>query len=73
MLTNLDASGYKISLSIKAMEEAIEKEAMEKYGSKDSGASLEVRFSEKLWEEKQKINLLYIRFNYLHSHSLTYN
>ncbi len=39
-ITTLDLSNYKISLSIKAMEEAIEKEAMEKYGSKDSGASL---------------------------------
>ena len=36
----LDLPNYKIGLSIKAMEEAIEKEAMEKYGSKDSGASL---------------------------------
>tara|TARA_B100000886_G_scaffold109529_1_gene73347 strand:- start:1657 stop:3351 length:1695 start_codon:yes stop_codon:yes gene_type:complete len=39
-ITVLDIPNYKISLSIKAMEEAIEKEAMEKYGSKDSGASL---------------------------------
>ena len=39
-ITTLDLPNYKISLSIKAMEEAIEKEAMEKYGSKDSGASL---------------------------------
>ena len=39
-ITSLDLPNYKISLSIKAMEEAIEKEAMEKYGSKDSGASL---------------------------------
>ncbi len=39
-ITALDLPNYKIGLSIKAMEEAIEKEAMEKYGSKDSGASL---------------------------------
>ena len=39
-ITILDLPNYKIGLSIKAMEEAIEKEAMEKYGSKDSGASL---------------------------------
>ena len=39
-ITALDLLNYKLGLSIKAMEEAIEKEAMEKYGSKDSGASL---------------------------------
>ena len=39
-ITTLDLPNYKVGLSIKAMEEAIEKEAMEKYGSKDSGASL---------------------------------
>ncbi len=39
-ITSLDLSTYKINLSIRAMEEAIEKEALEKYGSKDSGASL---------------------------------
>ena len=39
-ITILDLPNYKIGLSIKAMGEAIEKEAMEKYGSKDSGASL---------------------------------
>jgi len=39
-ITALEPSNNKIILSIKAMEEAIEKEAMEKYGSKDSGASL---------------------------------
>ena len=39
-ITSLDLQSNKINLSIKAMEEAIEKEAMEKYGSKDSGASL---------------------------------
>jgi small subunit ribosomal protein S1 len=39
-ITNLDLSNYKVSLSIRVMEEIIEREAMEKYGSKDSGASL---------------------------------
>ena len=39
-ITAIDIPNYKINLSVKAMEEAIEKEAMEKYGSKDSGASL---------------------------------
>ena len=39
-ITAIDLPNYKINLSVKAMEEAIEKEAMEKYGSKDSGASL---------------------------------
>ena len=39
-ITSLDLTAYKISLSVKAMEDAIEKEALEKYGSKDSGASL---------------------------------
>ena len=39
-ITQLDDSNYKISLSIRVMEEEIEREAMEKYGSKDSGASL---------------------------------
>ena len=39
-ITSLDLPNNKINLSVKAMEEAIEKEAMEKYGSKDSGASL---------------------------------
>ena len=40
MITLLDLSNFKIGLSIKAMEDSIEKEALQKYGSKDSGASL---------------------------------
>jgi small subunit ribosomal protein S1 len=40
MITQIDASNLKISLSIKALEEQNEKDALEKYGSKDSGASL---------------------------------
>ena len=40
MITQIDASSLKIALSIRALEEQNEAEAMEKYGSKDSGASL---------------------------------
>ena len=40
MITQIDASTSKISLSIRALEEANEKEAISKYGTKDSGASL---------------------------------
>ena len=39
-IQSLDLSNYKIALSIKAMEEAIEKEALAKYGSTSAGASL---------------------------------
>ncbi len=39
-ITNIDLSSYKITLSIKSLEESNEKEAIEKYGAKDSGASL---------------------------------
>ena len=40
MITQIDVKNFKISLSIKALEEATEKEAISKYGAKDSGASL---------------------------------
>ena len=40
MITNVDKSGRKLSLSIKALEMAEEKAAVEQYGSADSGASL---------------------------------
>ena len=40
MITNIDASGQKIGLSIKALEIAEEKAAVAQYGSSDSGASL---------------------------------
>ncbi len=40
MLTSFDKTGRKISLSIKALEIAEEKEAVAQYGSSDSGASL---------------------------------
>ncbi len=39
-IVNLDKSSRKMSLSIKALELAEEKEAVEQYGSTDSGASL---------------------------------
>ena len=39
-IINIDRSGRKLSLSIKAHEFAEEKEAMAQYGSSDSGASL---------------------------------
>jgi len=40
MIMNIDKSGRKIGLSIKARETAEEKEAVQQYGSSDSGASL---------------------------------
>ena len=40
MIVELDISKRKVSLSIKALEEAQSREAVKKYGSKDSGASL---------------------------------
>jgi len=39
-VTNVDKAARRISLSIKALEVAEEKEAIEQYGSSDSGASL---------------------------------
>jgi len=40
MISQIDAQNFKVTLSIKALEEATEKEAISKYGAKDSGASL---------------------------------
>jgi integrase len=40
LITQVDKAGRKINLSIKAREVAEEKEAVEQYGSSDSGASL---------------------------------
>ena len=40
MVTNLDKRDRRVGLSIKALEIAEEKEAVEQYGSSDSGASL---------------------------------
>ena len=52
-ITVIDLSIYKISLSIRAMEEAIEQEALEKYGSKDSGASLGAILGKALGKENK--------------------
>jgi len=40
MISQIDVQNFKVLLSIKALEEATEKEAISKYGAKDSGASL---------------------------------
>ena len=40
MISQIDVQNFKVSLSIKALEETTEKEALEKYGSVSSGASL---------------------------------
>ncbi len=53
-ITNIDVTNYKINLSIKVMEEEIEREAMEKYGSKDSGASLGAILGKALGREKKE-------------------
>ena len=39
-VTNIDKAARKVSVSIKALEMSAEKEAIEQYGSQDSGASL---------------------------------
>jgi small subunit ribosomal protein S1 len=39
-VTNIDKAARRVSLSVKALEMAEEKEAIEQYGSQDSGASL---------------------------------
>ncbi|MFP4519208.1 MAG: S1 RNA-binding domain-containing protein, partial [Oceanicaulis sp.] len=39
-ITNIDKASRRVSVSIKALEVAEEKEAVEQYGSTDSGASL---------------------------------
>jgi small subunit ribosomal protein S1 len=39
-VTSVDKATRKVSLSVKALELKDEKEAMEQYGSADSGASL---------------------------------
>jgi small subunit ribosomal protein S1 len=40
MVTNVDKAARRVSLSVKALEMAEEKEAIEQFGSSDSGASL---------------------------------
>ena len=39
-ITNIDKQARKVGLAIKARESADEKEAVQQYGSSDSGASL---------------------------------
>jgi len=53
-ITNIDQANYKISLSIRMMEETTEREAMEKYGSKDSGASLGAILGKALGRDKKE-------------------
>ena len=53
-ITSIDLTNYKLSLSIRAMEEEIEREAMEKYGSKDSGASLGAILGKALGRDKKE-------------------
>ncbi len=53
-ITNLDISNYKITLSIRSLEESNEKEAIEKYGAKDSGASLGAILGKALGRDKSK-------------------
>ena len=53
-ITLLDLTNYKLNLSIRSMEEEIEREAMEKYGSKDSGASLGAILGKALGREKKE-------------------
>ena len=53
-VTNIDASGRKLSLSIKAQEIEEEKAAMKQYGSSDSGASLGDILGAALREKEQK-------------------
>ena len=53
-ITYIDLSSHKISLSIKSLEESSEKEAIEKYGAKDSGASLGAILGKALGRNKSK-------------------
>ena len=53
-ITSIDIANYKVNLSIRVMEEEIEKEAMEKYGSKDSGASLGAILGKALGRDKKE-------------------
>ena len=55
MITELDKSKKKVVLSIKALEEKQTKEAVEKYGSKDSGGVLGEILAP-LIKEKEKSN-----------------
>ena len=53
-VTNIDKAARRISLSVKALEMVEEKEAIEKFGSSDSGASLGDILGAALREKAQK-------------------
>ena len=53
-ITNVDKAARRVSLSIKALEMVEEKEAIEKFGSSDSGASLGDILGAALREKAQK-------------------
>ena len=54
MISELDISKRKVTLSIKALEEQQTKDAVKKYGSKDSGASLGEILGPILKDKKKK-------------------
>jgi small subunit ribosomal protein S1 len=53
-ITNIDKAARRVSLSVKALEMAEEKEAIEQFGSSDSGASLGDILGAALREKAQK-------------------
>jgi len=53
-ITNIDKAARRVSLSVKALEMAEEKEAIEQFGSQDSGASLGDILGAALREKAQK-------------------
>ena len=53
-IINIDHVNCKITLSVRVMEETTEREAMEKYGSKDSGASLGAILGKALGRDKKE-------------------
>ncbi len=54
IITELDKEKRKVSLSVKALEEKLTKEAVKKYGSKDSGGVLGDIFNFSSLKKKQK-------------------
>ena len=56
LITEIDKEKRKVSLSIKALEEKQTKEAVEKYGSKDSGGVLGDIFNFKSLTKKKPEN-----------------
>ena len=56
MITEIDFEKRKVALSIKALEERMNKEAVKKYGSQDSGASLGDILGKVLKKRKPKSN-----------------